>query len=63
MLLKENVEQEVNKIITWIKEYVKESGAKGVVIGNSGGKDSAVVIAIAAKALREKECSYSGASM
>ena len=41
----------VEKIINWIYEYVKNSGAKGVVVGNSGGKDSATVIALCAKAL------------
>lgn len=39
------------KIVNWIKEYVKNSNAKGVVVGNSGGKDSAAVIALCAKAL------------
>ena len=37
------MEQEVKKIITWVKEYVENSNAKGVVIGNSGGKDCALV--------------------
>ena len=45
------MKNEVNLIIEWIKDYVKSSGAKGVVIGNSGGKDSAVVIALCVKAL------------
>ena len=45
------MENEINLIIDWIKNYVKSSGAKGVVIGNSGGKDSAVVIGLCAKAL------------
>lgn len=45
------MEREINLIIDWIKTYVKNSGAKGVVIGNSGGKDSAVVIALCVKAL------------
>lgn len=45
------MKQEVKKVITWVKEYVESSKAKGVVIGNSGGKDSAVVMAIAANAL------------
>ena len=45
------MENEINLVINWIKNYVKESGAKGVVIGNSGGKDSAVVIGLCAKAL------------
>ena len=45
------MENEINFIIEWIRNYVKNSGAKGVVIGNSGGKDSATVIALCAKAL------------
>lgn len=45
------MENEVNLVINWIKKYVKNSGAKGVVIGNSGGKDSAVVIGLCTKAL------------
>jgi len=46
-----NIEKEVLNIAQWIEQYVENSGAKGVVIGNSGGKDSAVVIALATKAL------------
>ena len=42
---------ELNNAILWIKDYVKKSGAKGVVLGLSGGKDSAVVLAMAVKAL------------
>lgn len=45
------LKQEIDEIINWIREYVKNSGAKGVVIGNSGGKDSATAIALACKAL------------
>ena len=45
------MENEINFIIEWIRNYVKNSGAKGVVIGNSGGKDSATVIALCVKAL------------
>ena len=45
------MEEEINLVINWIKEYVLNSGAKGVIIGNSGGKDSAVVIGLCAKAL------------
>lgn len=40
-----------DEIINWIKEYVAASNAKGVVIGNSGGKDSATVIALCVNAL------------
>lgn len=42
---------EAENAINWIKEYVNKTGAKGVVVGNSGGKDSATVIAMATKAL------------
>ena len=54
MLLKENLGQVVDEVIEWVKEYVRNSGAKGVVVGNSGGKDSATVIAIAVKAVGEQ---------
>lgn len=46
-----SMKNEINLVIDWIKNYVKNSGAKGVVVGNSGGKDSAVVIGLCAKAL------------
>ncbi len=45
------MENEINLIIDWIKKYVENSGAKGVIVGNSGGKDSAVVIGLCVKAL------------
>jgi NAD+ synthase len=51
MLEKERLIQEIDSVINWIREYVDNSGAKGVVVGNSGGKDSATVIALATKAL------------
>lgn len=46
---------EAENAIKWIKEYVEKTGAKGVVIGNSGGKDSATVIAMATKALGKEK--------
>ncbi len=42
------------KIQTWIKEKAKESGAKGVVVGLSGGIDSSVVAVLSKKALGDK---------
>lgn len=51
MLGKERLFKEAENAIQWIKEYVEKIGAKGVVVGNSGGKDSATVIAMATKAL------------
>jgi len=38
-----NYKDEIAKRVRWIKNYLKDSGAKGVVYGNSGGKDSALV--------------------
>lgn len=46
-----NIEKEVKEITKWIKAYVEETKAEGVVIGNSGGKDCATVIALCEKAL------------
>lgn len=39
------------KITSWIKQKVKDSGAKGIVLGLSGGIDSAVVAALAKAAV------------
>ena len=46
-----NAEKEVSKIIEFIRNYYKENNLKGVVIGISGGKDSAVASALFVKAL------------
>ena len=46
---------EAEKAINWIKEYVESCNANGVVIGNSGGKDSATVIAMATRALGKEK--------
>lgn len=51
MLEKEILQSETENAIRWIKQYVETSGAKGIVIGNSGGKDSATVLAMAVKAV------------
>lgn len=40
----------VDKIVEWLKFKVKEAGAKGVVLGLSGGIDSAVTAVLAQKA-------------
>ena len=39
------------KIVSWIKQKVKDSGAKGIVLGLSGGIDSAVVAALCKEAV------------
>lgn len=51
MLSETELKNRMNEAIKWIKEYTIKCGIKGVVVGNSGGKDSAVVIAMSAKAL------------
>ncbi len=43
-----------NKIIAWIKDQVRQSGAKGIVMGLSGGIDSSVVAALAKEAIGRK---------
>ncbi|MEF9959181.1 MAG: NAD(+) synthase [Niameybacter sp.] len=37
--------------LNWIREHVQASGCKGVVVGESGGKDSATVTALCVRAL------------
>lgn len=46
-----NPEIETNNIINFIRDYFKKNNLKGVVLGISGGKDSAVVSALFALAL------------
>ena len=46
-----NIKEEVEGITKWIKDYVEQSNSEGIVVGNSGGKDSATVIALATEAL------------
>jgi len=46
-----NAEKEVNNIIEFIRKYYRENNLGGVILGISGGKDSAVVAGLFAKAL------------
>ncbi|OEG00223.1 NAD(+) synthase [Vulcanibacillus modesticaldus] len=43
----ENIEEDVKKRVEFIRNYVKDANAKGVVVGISGGIDSAVTAALA----------------
>lgn len=45
-----NIEQVCNEAVDWIRDRVKSAGAKGVVLGMSGGIDSAVVAALVKRA-------------
>lgn len=55
MLEETELKKHMDGAIKWIQEYVDNSKKKGVVIGNSGGKDSATVIAMATKALGKEK--------
>ena len=46
-----NAEEQVRKVTEFIQNYFKENSLGGVIIGISGGKDSAVTIALFVKAL------------
>ncbi len=51
MLTNKQLEIEVQGILEDIRKYFKGAQAKGAIVGNSGGKDSATVIGLFAKAL------------
>ena len=55
MLEKEELRKELDGAIKWIKDYVEKSGANGLVVGDSGGKDSATVIAMAVNAIGKEK--------
>ena len=38
-----NWSDEYTRRVEWIRTLLRESGAEGIVYGNSGGKDSALV--------------------
>ncbi len=44
--------KEIENICNWIKNYVKDSGAKGCIVGCSGGIDSSVILWLCSKALK-----------
>jgi NAD+ synthase len=47
----ENIENDVNEIATWLKQYCDQSGSKGYVIGLSGGVDSSASCGLAITAV------------
>ena len=49
--MKFNVKMETEKVIEFIRNYYKQNNLGGVILGISGGKDSAVVAALFVKAL------------
>lgn len=52
--MKFNAKQEVEKIVKFVRDYYSEHGLSGAVVGLSGGKDSAVALAIAVRALKSE---------
>jgi NAD+ synthase len=46
-----NWEEEIKKIAQWLKKYLEKSGAKGYVLGLSGGLDSAITICLLKRAV------------
>jgi NAD+ synthase len=46
-----NVQEVENRIQRFIKDYVEDTGAKGVVVGLSGGVDSCTVAALSSRAI------------
>ena len=49
--MKFNAKKETENIINFIRNYYQKNNLKGVVLGISGGKDSAVVAALFSKAI------------
>ena len=48
--MRRDYEQECKKRVAFIQELLHKSGAKGIIYGNSGGKDSALVGILCRKA-------------
>ncbi|TFB13457.1 NAD(+) synthase [Filobacillus milosensis] len=44
------MKERVNHIVNWIKNYVEDAGANGVIVGVSGGIDSALAAALMKRA-------------
>ena len=46
-----NYQNEIENVSLWMKEYCKQAGTKGYVVGLSGGIDSSVIACLAVKAV------------
>ncbi len=50
-----NIDKTIQEIQNWIRDYVKNTNADGVIVCVSGGIDSAVILALCVKALGKKK--------
>jgi NAD+ synthase len=50
----EKLEQRIDLAVAWLREQVEKSGSKGLVVGLSGGVDSAVVAGLCKKAFPDR---------
>jgi len=50
-----NIDKTIQEIQNWIRDYVKNANADGVIVCVSGGIDSAVILALCVKALGKKK--------
>ncbi|MHB1654258.1 MAG: NAD(+) synthase [Desulfitobacteriaceae bacterium] len=50
----EEIEKRIDTAIEWLKEQTRKAGAEGVVVGISGGVDSAVVSGLCKRAFPER---------
>ncbi|PAB58983.1 NAD(+) synthase [Anaeromicrobium sediminis] len=48
--MKKHIEKDIDKVVQWLRKMVNESGTKGLIVGVSGGIDSAVVAYLIKKA-------------
>jgi len=48
--MNQQINKEIDEVIVWLREQVNNAGAKGLVVGISGGIDSAVVACLIKKA-------------
>jgi NAD+ synthase len=54
MWTNEELEQRINQAVEWLRERVQAAQSKGIVVGVSGGVDSAVVAGLAKRAFPEQ---------
>lgn len=51
--MNKNIDANIDKVVMWLREQVQNTGAKGLLVGISGGIDSAVVACLMKRAMPE----------